>query len=336
MEVSQVNKSMSLVGVDVDSRLLVCCLDRGDDTELKKTFSNTPSGHSELVKWATQDECRARVCLESTGVYSLSLAFHLDAAANVEVSVVNPRAIKNFAKAALQRGKTDAMDARLILEYLKRMHFKAWQAPAREMLELQTLSRRVVQLNTELSRERSRRHAALRLGESGRFVVNDLEVCMRHISRRLVLLEEEIQRLIDSQVELSERYRQLESITGIAKKSGPKILAELGGLPSDMEAKQWVAYSGLDPRPDESGSNTHKPRRITKQGNRYLRNALYLPALVASQRDKHVKAYYEHLLAKGKKPKQALVAIMRKLLLAIWGMFQTGELWQGEKFYKIV
>jgi len=123
--------------------------------------------------------------------------------------------------------------------------------------------------------------------------------------------------------------------TGIAKKTGPRILAELATLPKDMTGPQWVAYAGLDPRPYESGTSTRKPRRISKAGNRYLREALYFPALVASQKDPNVKAFYEKLLAKGKKPMQALVAIMRKLLLAIWGMLKNNESWNGEKFYTI-
>ena len=105
--------------------------------------------------------------------------------------------------------------------------------------------------------------------------------------------------------------------------------------PSDMKAKQWVAFAGLDPRPFESGTSTKKPRSISRAGNRYLRDALYFPALVASQQDEHVSAYYQKLLAAGKKPKQAIVAIMRKMLLALWGMLHTGTSWDGSKFYKM-
>ena len=72
-------------------------------------------------------------------------------------------------------------------------------------------------------------------------------------------------------------------------------------LPDDMRAAQWVAHAGLDPRPYESGTSMNRPRRITKAGNRYLRDALYMPALVASQKDPHVSAYYNALLNRGKK-----------------------------------
>ena len=273
--------------------------------------------------------------MEATGVYSLPFALALHSAEGIEVSVTNPKAIKKFADARLQRGKTDAMDADTILEYLIRMPFRAWHPATDEILELQHIARRVVQLNSELTRERNRHKAARRLGAIGRIVANDTAVNMRHIQRRIDTIEAEAINLIESVPELHELFKLLISINGIGKKTAIRILAELASLPSDMLAKQWVAYAGLDPRPYESGTSTNKPRRVTKSGNRYLREALYFPALVASQKDKHVSAYYKKMLNNGKKPMQAIVAIMRKLLLAIWGMFKNKCEWDGNKFYKI-
>ena len=172
------------------------------------------------------------------------------------------------------------------------------------------------------------------MGKQGKFLVHDIEVNMRHLKRRIEVIESQMLKLVSEEGQLQRQYDQLKSITGIADKIAPRLLAELSSLPTDMKAKQWVAYAGLDPRPYESGTLV-KPRRISKLGNRYLRDALYLPAMTAARFDKHVQGYYEHLLERGKKPKQALVAIMRKLLLAIWSMFKTGEDWCGEKFYKL-
>ena len=323
------------IGIDVDSKLLVCSRSLNGKIYPIKKFVNDPIGHRKFICWATQRNQRARVCMESTGVYSLLFALTLDTANDIQVSVVNPRAIKNFAEANFQRGKTDAMDAATIREFLIRMPFREWTPPETELLELQLLTRRVIQLNTELTRKRNRHHAANRMGVHGRVIANDTAVNMRHIQRRIDLLDVEILSLISAIPELNVRLKQLQTITGIADKTGPRILVELSVLPLDMTAKQWVAYVGLDPRPFESGTSTNKPRRISKRGNKYLRNALYHPALVASRRDKNVAAFYLHLQENGKKKKQALVAIMRKFILAIWSMFQTGENWQPEKFYKM-
>lgn len=326
---------MNYIGVDVDSVLLVCKCRYGDKYYPDKIFNNNAAGHRKFIKWATRYHREARVCMEATGVYSILFALALHTAQSIEVCVANPKAVKRFADARMQRGKTDSMDAAGILEYLLRMPFKPWNPPSEEVLEIQHITRRVVQLNTELTRERNRNKAAKRLGNIGRVVTNDTAVNMRHIQKRIDLLESEAVALIVSIPELNEKMAQLTSINGIATKTGARILAELSALPADMLGKQWVDHVGLDPRPYESGTSTNKPRRVTKAGNRYLREALYFPALVASQKDKHVSAYYQKMIANGKKPMQAIVAIMRKLLLAIWGMFKNGTKWDGELFYKI-
>lgn len=326
---------MNYIGVDVDSKYLVCRIQRGDKRCPLAQFENNPPGHKKFIKWATKRHQPARVTMEATGVYSLPFALALHETADIEVSVMNPRAIKNFAMAQMQRGKTDALDAAAILEYNLRMEFRCWQPPREEVFELQHITRRIVQLNAELTRERNRHKAAIRLGVIGRIVANDTAVNMRHIQRRIDTMAHASLDIIKHDPELNPKFEQLVSVTGIAEKTAPRILAELISLPGDMSGPQWVAHAGLDPRPYESGTSTNKPRRISKAGNRYLREVLFFPALVASQKDKHVKAFYEKLLSKGKKPMQVIVAIMRKLLLAIWGMFKHNTNWDGEKFFKI-
>lgn len=265
-----------------------------------RTFPNTASGFRQFIKWATQRSESARVCMEATGVYSLPFALALHSAEAIEVCVANPKTIKKFADARLQRGKTEAMDADIIAEFLERMPFSPWQPPEEEILELQHITHRIIQLNGELARERNRHLAAKRLGRIGQIVANDTQVNMRHIQRRIDALKAEILALIHSIPELDEKMNIIISITGVGDKTGSRILAELSTLPSDMKAKHWVSYACLDPRPYESGISTHKPRRISKAGNRYLRNALYFPALVAYRHDENVKAYYEKLIANGK------------------------------------
>ncbi len=326
---------MNTIGIDVDSVNLVCRIRRDGKDFPEMIFANNDAGHQKLIRWATRGGKQARICLEATGVYSLPLALALDSATNIEVMVVNPKAIKNFATAIMQRGKTDSMDAATIRNFLERMPFQAWHAPSNELLEIQHISRRVVQLTTEVTRERNRHIAAKRVGTHGTVVTNDTAVNIRHLERRIVHLEQVARDLISCVPALADKLALITSTTGIARKTGPRILAELLVLPDDMLGPQWVAHAGLDPKPHQSGTSTNKPRRITKAGNRYLRDALYFPALVASRRDPNVKAYYDMLIERGKKPMQALVAIMRKLLLAIWGMLKNNQAWDGNKFFKL-
>ena len=100
-----------------------------------------------------------------------------------------------------------------------------------------------------------------------------------------------------------------------------------------MTVRQWVAHAGLDPRAFQSGTSVYKPARISKVGNAHIRRALFMPALVAVQHDAHVKAFFDKLVTRGKKPIQAYVAVMRKLLHAIYGMFKTNTDFVSEKFH---
>ena len=100
-------------------------------------------------------------------------------------------------------------------------------------------------------------------------------------------------------------------------------LAELLLRPPDMDVRQWVAHAGLDPRPFQSGSSVNKPMRISKAGNVYIRRALFMPALVAIQHDQAVRASYFRLLQRGKPKMKANIAVMRKRLHAIYGIFKT-------------
>jgi transposase len=326
---------VNMMGIDVDSVNLVCRIRRDGKDCPEMIFTNDAAGHQKLIRWATRRGKQARICMEATGVYSLPLSLALDRAPNIGVMVVNPKAIKNFATASMQRGKTDSMDAATIRNFLERMPFQPWHAASNELLEIQHICRRIVQLNTEVSRERNRYQAAKRVGPHGTVVANDTLVNMRHLQRRMALLEQAATDLFNRDPALAHKLALITSTTGIARKTGPRLLAELLVLPDDMLAPQWVAHAGLDPKPHQSGTSTNKPRRITKAGNRYLREALYFPALVASRRDPNVKAYYEKLIERGKKPMQAIVAVMRKLLLAIWGMLNSDQTWDGNKFYKL-
>ena len=328
-------KQVNDVGVDVDSQALVCAMQRAGQRLPVASFDNNAAGHKKFIRWVTKGARSARVCLEATGIYSLEFALVLHHAKNVQVMVVNPRAIKDFSRACMQRAKTDAVDAGGILEYLQRMPFTAWQPPAPEILELQAINRRIVQLTTERTREKNRRHASQFAGTSADAIAHDIEINIRHLERRIERMHDSGLQLVRRVPALATKLAHLISAKGIGEASAMRLLAELLVLPDDLAAPQWVAHAGLDPRPYESGTSVHRPRRITKVGNRHLRAALYMPALVAIQHEPNVKAFYNKLVSRGKKPMQAVVAVMRKLLHAIWGMLKHDQDFDGNKFFKL-
>ena len=116
-------------------------------------------------------------------------------------------------------------------------------------------------------------------------------------------------------------------------KSALRIPAELAVLPTDMDVRQWVALAGLDPRPWCSGTSVSKKAKISKAGNRHLRHALFMPALTATRSCSNVRAFHSKLVNRGKTKPQATVAVMRKLLHAIYGMFASGTRFESDRFH---
>lgn len=322
-------------GIDVSKDVLDVAVRRDGTQDETARFPNDAAGHRALVRWLTKRGRTARVVLESTGVYSLDVALALYAARGVAVMVANPRAIKQFAGALMQRSKTDLTAAVALREYAARMPFTPWEPPAVEVLTLRGIARRIAALIVERTRERNRLHAVQATSECVAVVVDDIEVNTRHLEERIALLSREAVAVVQRHPALQRAFEQLTSIPGIAAHSAVQLLPELLVLPAGMTIRQWVAHAGLDPRAHQSGTSVDKPARLSKVGNAHIRRALYMPALVAVRHEPHIRAFYDKLIARAKTPLQAYVAVMRKLLHAIYGMFATNTTWVGEKFHAV-
>jgi transposase len=321
-------------GIEVSHLTLVVALRGHDHDEPLREFPNTREGHQAVLSFLERSARPVRVALESTGLYGLDLALALHQA-GVAVMVANPRAVRHFAQALLQRSKNDQLDAAVLCEFAARMPFQAWRPPSAAALKLVAVARRLEALTDMMAAEKNRGHAAS-LSEAFPAVIRrDIQRSIQTQQRAIDRLTRAAQEFILADRELASRYELLLSIPGFGATSALHILAELTLLPADMDVRQWVAYAGLDPREYTSGTSVHKKVRISKAGNKHLRRALYMPALVAVQHQPQVRAFYEHLLARGKTKMQALVATMRKLLHAIYGMFKHDQLFDGQKVYTL-
>ena len=326
-------KKHSLCGIDVGSKELVVAIDSGTRHVWEGVFPNDLAGHRKLIRRLTRTKVTARVCVEATGIYHLDLCLALEQAKGIEVMVANPRTTKDFARAQLRRSKTDRTDALSLLEFVRRMDFEVWVPPTSAILALRAFSRRIQALLVTRAQEKNRLHADASVLATPLAIRESIERHIGAINTEIEALTQSALEVVRGDVSLDRRFARLVSVKGIAQASAITLLAELAVLPSDMAARQWVAHAGLDPKHSESGTSIQAPVRISKVGNRHLRAALFLPAMVASQHEPRVRAFYQKLLARGKKPMQALVAVMRKLLHAIHGMFQRDADFDGTKFF---
>lgn len=319
------------VGADVSNKTIDVAFRGASGSAHRQVFDNTGVGHRALVKLLKKQNRAIRVVMESTGIYGLDLAIALDKA-GIDVMVANPRAAAHFAKATLQRSKTDQLDAEMLLLFAESMPFTRWHAPSAAQLELRGISRRVQALLETVRAEKNRRHAARHV-EGTMIVRKSIESTLKALDKEIRGLRAEALKLIKSEPLLERRRQLLLTVKGIGEISAISILAELSVLPADMSDRQWVAHAGLDPRLFDSGTSVHAVPRISKRGNSHLRAVLYLPARTAGRYDSAAAGFAARLSGHGKKPLQIHVAIMRKLLHAIHAMFATDQAYDGTRLF---
>jgi transposase len=320
-------------GIDVGAEELILVIRKNGTPYKAQKFTNTPADRARLVKRLVNLP-GIIVCLEATGVYhfDLSIALH---DAGVALMVVNPKASHNFAKALMKNSKTDAVDAETLAQYAERMDFVAWARPSDEKISLRGFARRINALTRQKAAAKNQLHALSASKENPKAVLRDANLSISQLEKRIDCLTKEARVLIGKHPELERVYLLLTGIKGVAQTSAIALMGELLLLPAGLSNREWVKFAGLDPRAFDSGKSVHKQARLAKAGNRHIRSALYMPALSAKQHDPHVKAYFQHLVDNGKKPLQALCAVMRKLLHAIHGMLKYDKPFENARFYAI-
>jgi transposase len=284
-----------------------------------------------LIKALRRSRRPVRAVVEATGIYFLDLACDL-AAAGIEVMVVNPRASHHFAEAVLQRRKDDPVDAAMLRDYGRRMAFVPWTPPADRLFAVRAIAREARAQTKVATAAKNRLHA---MGATALVPAKLRRALERQIAEIEALVEDLIEAavaLIDADPELKRKFRHTDSAPGFAVKATVMVMGELAVLPP-MSATQWTAHAGLDVREDRSGTSVRRQPRISRRGNKRLREALFYPALTAARCCPEAAAFVARLLARGKTPLQAQVALMRKLLHAIHAMWKTDEDFNAAKLF---
>ena len=318
-------------GIDVGAEELLLVIRNNGTSYKAQKFTNAPADRARLVKKLTKLP-GIIVCLEATGVYhfDLSIALH---DAGVALMVVNPKASHNFARALMKNSKTDAVDAETLAQYAERMDFIAWTRPSHEKIAMRSFARRIDTLTRQKAAAKNHLHALSASQETPQAVLRDVNLSISQLEKRIDGLTQEALVLIRKHPELERVFKLLVSVKGIGETSAIALMGELLLLPPGLSHRAWVKFAGLDPRAFDSGKSVHKQARLAKTGNRHIRSALYMPALSAKQHDPYVKAYFQHLVDNGKKPLQAVCAVMRKLLHAIHGMLKHDQPFDNTRFY---
>jgi Transposase and inactivated derivatives len=259
----------------------------------------------------------ASVIVEATGGLERTLVAVLAAAA-IPVIVVNPRQVRDFAKATGQLAKTDSIDARILALFGQRVRPELRELPDEDTRALESLLVRRRQIIEMLVAENHR----VPLASSA--IAKDLKAHIRFLEKRLERVDNEIDAAIKKSPVWRTKDALLRSVPGVGPVLSRTLLAELPEL-GRLTNKQISKLVGVAPLNRDSGRFRGK-RRIWG-GRASVRTALYMAAFSASRWNPVIRAYYERLVAAGKPKKVALVACMRKLLITLNSMAKSGQTW---------
>jgi transposase len=302
------------VGIDISKDHLDVHRLPGDE---RRRFDNSKAGHKALIRWI--GDTPARVVYEPTGYYHRALEMAL-AAAGMPIAKVNPRQARRFAEATGNLAKTDALDAAMLTRMGAVLSLEARPVPSGIINDLRDL--------------RTARNALIKdqVAALTRAKAITLPLLKRHNAARLKQIEAqreavdaEINALIQGDPDLAQRFAILCSIPGIAEVSAAMLLIEMPELGS-LDEKQVAALAGLAPIARQSGN--WKGKSFIRGGRQQVRQGLYMPALVAIRFNADLKAKYEQLIKAGKAPKQAITAVMRKLIILANALLKKGRKWQ--------
>jgi transposase len=308
----------TVLGIDVGKANFHCSLLVAGQSR-SNSFPNSKEGFERLAGWLKNRKVvRVHACLESTGGWSEELAMFL-ADRGHAVSIVNPMAIKGFGQSELSRTKTDKADAALIARYCLAMKPRLWKPPSPSQRRLQRLARRRVALIEMRVQEDNRLQ-----GPGVDEVRASIETMIAAITQQIAQLDAEIADTIDQDPNLRADRELLESIPGIGERVATTLLGELPNLKEFHSGKSVAAFVGLCPRELRSGSSV-SASWVSKAGNAQVRRVLYMPAVVAMRHNPILTAFATRLRENGKRPKQIIVAIMRRLLVLAYGVLKSGK-----------
>jgi transposase len=327
-----------VVGIDVAQKELVVCMGKMYDDwtpELisHKTFSNTIKGFKSLEEWVKKladASVPVRYVMEATGVYHESLAYYLDEQ-SLEVSIVLPNKISNYARTLAVKTVTDKTASEAIVMFGLERNLDQWHRPRGLFKKLRQLTRERSQLVDERTVLKNQLHAEATEAEPSKESMSRMKKRIALLDKQEKEILQELQGLIKTDEEIQQIVMRICTISGVGLLTAATVLGETNGFDLIRNKRQLTSYAGLDVKEKTSGTSVKGKPRISKKGNRNLRKAMHLPALAAIKSDLLYKGIFIRLVAKHGVKMKAAVAVQRKLLEMIYTIYKTGKTY--EKYY---
>jgi transposase len=305
----------TFIGIDV-AKEFFDLYDLAEDRHQR--FEHTEAGISACLKYLGQ--CRPTlIVMESTGGYETALAVAVSEA-GLLVAVVNPKRIRDFARATGQLAKTDEIDARVIARYAATLQPPpqgVWDAQTRTIKAL--VARRNQLIAMKVAENNRREH----IGDPA--VGRSITAVIKTLTQEITKVERKLNDQITRTPELQQKADQLTSVPGIGDTTARMLIAEMPEL-GHLNRRQIAALIGTAPINRDSGK--FRGKRMTGGGRRDVRARLFLPTLSAIRYNPAIRPFYQRLLASGKTKMTANVACMRKLITILNAMLAKNQNWE--------
>lgn len=310
------------VSVDMAKAKFNVCMATMDEGQnihflLNSEYSNDHNGYEKFLKDVKRMLAgnKFQVVMEATGSYHEPLAFWLDKQ-GIAVVIELPTKMKKYMGSLNLKSKTDKIDAKAIARYGLERKLENWEPPRPDLLQLRELRREIYQLNKNKTTSRNRIEAI----KHGHFTdeVRRLARLTEQIElyeRQIKETEDEIKELLSQYPELKKSVDIVSSITGVGEPTACTLIGETFEFRDIHTRNQLVSFAGYDVVYRESGSSVNGAKRISKRGNKYIRAAMYFPAMTAITNDERFKAIADRIKQKTGFYGKANVAVQRRLLV---------------------
>jgi len=292
-----------------------------------KSFNNSPAGFNLLLRWLKTVILAQNIPLffvmEATGIYYELLA-HFLFEHGFLVAVILPNKIRNYAKSLESKSKTDPIDAAVITRFGLERQLSLWSPPSQTIKTLRDLCREYQALKTISTEIKNQCHALKYSFKPYRESLKRKLQLLCFLKRQIALIQKEISALVKSDPQLTQHLINIKTVKGLGDITILTVLAETRCFQLVSNQKQLTSYAGLDIVFNDSGMKKGKSS-ISKKGNKFVRKALFMPALSACRANPHLKSFYQRLLEKGKNKKLAIIAVARKLLLLIYTLWKSNS-----------
>ena len=296
---------MNVIGLDVSKDTIDATLITNKGSEDYIKISNNTEGFENLINWIKTKRIRKiAISMEATGIYYEQAAEYLSVL--YTVYVINPLKIKEYAKSQFSHTKTDKADSKLIAEFANRHLDKLTSFRPSENPTLYKLINLLQQLKEQQKETQNRLHTAKDI-----YIKSTHEAIIELLEEKIDQTSKRIEGMIKQKESLNIEYQNLQTIPAIGKETAVILLRHLTDKNFET-ANKFVAFAGLSPKIEQSGTSVNKKGRLSRYGHRQLKRALFMPAIVAYRMNAFPQLVRN--LEAAKKPKMIIiVALMRKL-----------------------